>query len=339
MFVILTLGAMFITISSMGAFSLVGAGEDPTSMFWGYQQGICIFLSLMCVVAATGLSVALRRRDLALMRLNGASSSQLRRLIVGEAFFLAVVSGALGIWLGYLATPAVIEYINQITQGSLQATFSPDLIAQQTIFLLLIVSILGALFASRSAVRVDPAESLREVSLDKNVMPLLRILVGSVCGVGGIAIMIGPLSGQGGGNVMSSILYGTMLFTVGLVAWAPLILPALGRIIFAPIMWFSQGATPRIALASITTGRRRTASLATPILAAISILGVLAVGFTGANFGNRFIIALGAPMLVFALITIVSAQAMTYTTRGPELRSMRLLGISRSELLAISTGE
>jgi len=77
------------------------------------------------LLAAAGLSIFIalynameeRRYDLAIMRMLGASSGKLMRLVLLEAVALALVGAALGLVLGHLAAEAVGAMLAAGQQG------------------------------------------------------------------------------------------------------------------------------------------------------------------------------------------------------------------------------
>src|SRR5262245_39336769 len=66
----------------------------------GIGLGLSTFVAVFIVSSTFAFTVAQRRRDLALLRLTGASRGQVRRLLLGEALLLGTVGSALGIVAG-----------------------------------------------------------------------------------------------------------------------------------------------------------------------------------------------------------------------------------------------
>jgi putative ABC transport system permease protein len=62
--------------------------------------GVSAFVAVFIVSSTFAFTVAQRRRDLALLRVNGASKHQVRVLLLGEALLLGVVGSVLGMLVG-----------------------------------------------------------------------------------------------------------------------------------------------------------------------------------------------------------------------------------------------
>lgn len=303
---------------------------------------VSAFVTITGLLSATGLSVALRRRDLALLRLIGSTSGQSRGMILLETLTLSVLAGLVGTVLGALLSAPAITLVNQIGLApvALTATVNvfPLLIAWAAA---VILSVLGALLAAGRAAAIPPAEALRAADLDDRVMTPSRWIPGTLVGLGGIAmIVLAFLNSLEAATPLT--IFGAIALAVSVAAWAPVLLPLLGRLILAPLKAVPS-VGPRIAAASVITGRRRTAALAAPILAAITIIGTLSAVLHQANtatgasaqqatLNDTVLIVLTAPGLLYVLIASASAQLMTYTSRRTELHAMRLLGITRSSI-------
>jgi putative ABC transport system permease protein len=305
------------------------------------------FVAVTGLISSTGLTVALRRRDLALLRLIGSSAGQTRRMIIFETVALAVLAGLIGVIIGALGTGPTVSVINSIGLApvNLTATLNPLplLIAWAAA---VILSVVGALLAARRASTIAPGEALRIADVDAKVMTAGRWVPGTAVGLIGIGMLL--MASLDEVKVATRLTtFGSIALAIGAVAWAPVLLPLLARIILAPLR---AGVGPRLAAASVSTGRRRTAALAAPVLAAITIIGTISAvltetdAATGASaaqvtLNNSLLLVLTGPALLYVLIASASAQVMTYSSRRTELLSMRLLGIRRATIVTGSIVE
>ncbi|MFD8706679.1 FtsX-like permease family protein [Kitasatospora sp. NPDC059648] len=70
------------------------------------------FVTVFVVAGTCAFGIALRRRDMGLLRLVGAGGPQVRRMVLGESFVVAVPAAALGCVLAAVATPATVRALN-----------------------------------------------------------------------------------------------------------------------------------------------------------------------------------------------------------------------------------
>jgi putative ABC transport system permease protein len=100
-----------------------GASQDATELtgltnFLGVAALLSAFVAITVTATAFGLSVAQRRRDLALLRSIGATPKQVMRTICAEAALVGVAGSAVGSLLGLVGAPALAGWIVRHLMGS-----------------------------------------------------------------------------------------------------------------------------------------------------------------------------------------------------------------------------
>ncbi len=95
--------------------------------FLGIAAAISGFVAVTVIASAFGLSVAQRRRDLALLRTIGATPRQVARMVRAEAALVGVAGSALGCLLGVIWAPLLAGWIAR--RGLSPAWFSVQLTA------------------------------------------------------------------------------------------------------------------------------------------------------------------------------------------------------------------
>jgi putative ABC transport system permease protein len=357
LFITITVAATFVTIAGHGFLPEVTSGTDSVLfVVWALILVIALLVALMGVTSGTNLSIALRRREFALLRLNGASPGQLQRLILGETAILAVLASSIGVGIGAFLANLTVGYLDRIMGAEVEIAPTP-IVLLIAFFVVVIAAVVAAGLGSRRAARIEPADAMREASMDQEVMPKRRWIFGVVILVAGIAIYwysfvsTGTVGGQNVDNVVQSItfvLLASFLLTLAAVFFAPALVPMLGRAVLSLAIRISPSAVPRIAIGTIVTARRRTASLASPIIASIGILCSFAtmqathralLDADDVAVNQAIIAGVTAASLLFAVISVASSQAVTYSARGSELGAMRLLGISRKSIMWIAFAE
>ncbi|NMO56357.1 FtsX-like permease family protein [Actinoplanes sp. TBRC 11911] len=242
----------------------------------GVILGIATFLAGFIISSTFAFTVDQRRRDLALLRLVGGSRGQLRRLLLGEALLLGFLGAAAGI-------PAGVAVMN--LQGWLlrRMEFMPaDFEGQWRLWILgvsfgtgLALAVAGVLVAARRGSRVRPLEALRETGAAARVMTVSRWIFGLIFLGGALAlIIVAPHGGVSGGVAMAMNV--AMPAAAAVAAFSPLLVPLLGRLIPA------GGVTGSLARANLADARRRSASVAAPLI----VLAGLVIGnaAAGASF-------------------------------------------------------
>lgn len=232
------------------------------------------FMTVMVVASTFAFSIALRRRDLGLLRLLGTAGGQVRRMVLAEALVAAIPAAAVGCLAAALIAPSTLDALNYTTltpvrlpeHGSLR-----PLILAYAVGLLL--ALLAALAASRRAARVRPAEALRDATLDARVMTLGRWVAGLVALAVG-AVMTSRSPSAAVANSTALAIFGTIALTIAATTLGPVYLPWLVRLCGNPARWAST-ASGRLAVASVATSRRRTSSLAAPALGIVAMSGIM----------------------------------------------------------------
>ncbi|MDR0342983.1 MAG: FtsX-like permease family protein [Nocardiopsaceae bacterium] len=307
------------------------------------------FVTVFCVAGTSAFSVALRRRDLALLRLIGGGGGQIRRLVIGEALVTAVAAAIPGCLLGAVGTSAALDLLSdaRLTPVPLHPPVSsvPLAIALGAGVLL---ALLGAAAAAVRAAGIAPAEALRESQLDLKVMTVTRWAAGAfMLAAGALMITLAALNGAEAATPLT--VFGAMALAVAATTLAPAYLPRLAWLAAAPAGRLT-GIPWQLAAAGIATARRRTASLAAPVIASVAIIGTLTAVLAAANaasaasseqarLNQTVLLMMTVPAFVYALISIAGAQAMAYSARREEVTAMRLLGISRRQIRRMAVWE
>ncbi|MGW1198626.1 FtsX-like permease family protein [Streptomyces sp. NPDC002536] len=234
---------------------------------------VSAFVTVFVIAGTFAFSVALRRRDMGLLRLVGAGGPQVRRMVLGEALAVAVPAAAVGCVVAALAAPWAVHALNGT--GLSPVVLHPGPAGGPLLFAAgsgLVIAVLGALAASRRAARVGPTESLREADLDSQAMTAGRWTTGSLLLVAG-AVMVALAPNAGAEAATPLALFGSMALTLAASSLGPVYLPRLVRMLMAPLKW-SGSVSGRLAAEAVSTARRRTAALVGPVLAIVAVVGV-----------------------------------------------------------------
>lgn len=241
---------------------------DAAVAMLGITVGFAAFLAVFIIGSTFGFTVVQRRRDLALLRLAGASRGQVRRMLLGEAVVLGAAGAALGV-------PAGVGLM--AVQGWMLRTMGfvpPDFTGQWRMWILgvsagtgVLLSVAGALVAARRAGAVRPLEALRDTGRSARVMTAGRWVAAAVFLAGTVALVVlTPVGGVGGGQALAMNV--PLCAAVTAAALSPLLVPAVARML--PLR--TGGVIGQLAAAAVRDGRRRSASVAAPVIVLVALV-------------------------------------------------------------------
>lgn len=237
--------------------------------------GTCILVALFIVAGTLSLSVQARRREYALLRAVGATSSQVHSVIAREVLTIALVAALLGIAPGYVLSSAMQSAFvaGGVIPGDFALALSP-FPALAALVLVLGAAWGAARIAARRPARLDPIEALRESSTGPGPIGLPRVITGIVFAAAGVSISTVPLTVRGDAAVGASA-GAAILLIVALALLGPWLVALCVRLV-APVLRRSSAAG-FLAAAHTTAGSRRMAAAILPIALGIG-LGLVQIG-------------------------------------------------------------
>lgn len=125
-------------------------------------EAVAVLVAVMGVAGALLALVIDRRRELGLLRYLGASSEQLRRLILTEAGLLGVLANLFGVVLGFFLSLILIFVINKQSFGWTIRLHWPVAILLSAIAVVFVATLLAGYYPARIAVRLNPLEVVHE---------------------------------------------------------------------------------------------------------------------------------------------------------------------------------
>ncbi|MGI5417281.1 FtsX-like permease family protein [Actinomadura luteofluorescens] len=249
-------------------------GYDDVATIMTMAALLAAFLTVFIVATTFAFTVDQRRRDLALLRLVGVGTGQVRRILVGEASLLGAAGVAVGVPLSVPVAGAQLWFVER-------AGFLPDgytLVWRAWPSLLgagagLAVAVLGVLAASRRAARIPPLAALREDDTAARAMTVGRWAVGlGLAALTGVLAALAPVAGLVAALPLS---LGVAVFGgIGLSLLSPLAVPLAGRVLGFLLRGSTIGA---VATANVRHAVRRSASTAAPLI----VLVALVIGLAG----------------------------------------------------------
>lgn len=230
---------------------------------------LALFTTVFVVAATLALATAQRRREIGLLRTIGAGPRQIRRMVLGEAVIVGLLGSVVGCVAGIIGAPAVLRSLDRldVTPPGSQIIISgwPLLVAT------LIgtgVAGLGAVVASRSAARVAPIEALLDAATEQRPMSRGRWIAGlAILGAG---VVLAFLTAAGGPDRRVNLSIATSMCLITAAALlAPVVIGPLARLVTAPFVRGSSGASSMLVRAELLNATGRAASTAAPVIVAV----------------------------------------------------------------------
>lgn len=228
------------------------------------------FLTIFVVGSTFTFAIEQRRNDLAILRLNGVTAKQVRRILLGEALLVALIGAGAGAILGFGFTTVqrtVLTWLGtfpeELTTPTQPAVLILDVIAA------LVVCLAGAWTAARRTTNVTALDALRRGDQEERVMTIRRWIAVIIATT--LTVVQIYFSTTVGGMLIPLLLGLGIVITasVAMSRLAPLLVPAVARI-FSP--WARRAAVPELAMSNLRDAVRRTASCAAPMIVLVSLV-------------------------------------------------------------------
>ena len=240
---------------------------------------LAAFVAIFVVASTFSLSVQQRHRELALFRAIGSTPRQVRQLVAGEALVISVVAvllalplsiGAAFLEKGLFVRAGMIPAGLHIVVGWLPLI--ADLVAA------IATTQLAAFVSARRAAKIRPTDALREATVQRRPVSWLRAVAGLVALAGGIAVVL-LAAHSSGGLRQSDAPIAAMVLMVAAALLGPLLAWPFAWLVGSPLAAFG-GASGLLAWANTRANLRRAASVATPLMLAISVVSTMYIAKT-----------------------------------------------------------
>ena len=135
---------------------------DRTFAITWALEAVAVLVAVLGVAGALLAMVIDRRREMGLLRFLGASSGQVRRLILCEAGMLGLLANAAGLGLGYVLSLVLIYVINVQSFGWTIQFHWPVLLLVSALTAIYAATLLAGLYPARVATQLNPIEVIHE---------------------------------------------------------------------------------------------------------------------------------------------------------------------------------
>lgn len=264
-----------------------GAINDIIGIFGNVLLGfaaVSLFVSAFLIFNTFAIIVSQRLRELALLRAVGASTRQIRSMIIGEALVIGILATALGLVAGLGVASAITAVFN----ASGAAFPAARLAISLRTFLVSMVVGLGVTIAAAAvpalrAGRIPPVAAMRPELGFSALQRNKRLIVGTATLVAGLALLAMGLFLQPGGaaGTLSSAGLGAILLFLGIASLSTTIAApvsaAISRILPLPIRPMTRTVPGRLASRNAQRTPRRTASTASALMVGLALVSMVSV--------------------------------------------------------------
>ncbi|HEY5317990.1 MAG TPA: ABC transporter permease, partial [Solirubrobacteraceae bacterium] len=260
---------------------------------------ISLFVGAFTIFNTFSITVGQRTRELALLRIVGASRRQLFRSVLAEAAVVGLAASLVGLGLGVLAALGLKALLGAfgVTLPSAPLVFE----ARTAVVSLAVgvgVTVLSAIGPARRAVRIAPVAALVDHSEEEGDSLRRRLIGGAVAAFGGIAALVAGLAAP----AIALVGVGAVAMFIGAGMLAPIIARPMASLLGRPLAAL-LGTPGRLGRENSMRSPRRTAQTAAALMVGMALVSAIAV--------------LGASLSQSATSEVDSAVSADYLITGP----------------------
>ncbi|MFZ9541161.1 MAG: ABC transporter permease [Ilumatobacteraceae bacterium] len=264
-----------------------GAINDIIDIFGNVLLGfaaVSLFVSAFLIFNTFAIIVSQRLRELALLRAVGASTRQIRTMIIGEALVVSVIATLLGIVAGMGVAKGIVAIFNAAGAAFPSASL---IVSTRTIIASTIVgvgvTVSAAIVPALRASRIPPVAAMRPElgfnALQKNK----RLVVGSITtAIGLILFSVGVFAQPGGtSGTLGLSAIGAVLLFLGVASLSTTVAAPASRIISRvlplPFRPMTRSVPGRLGSRNAQRTPRRTASTASALMIGLALVSTVSV--------------------------------------------------------------
>jgi putative ABC transport system permease protein len=259
--------------------------DDINSIISIFGNGLLAFAFITTFVSAFiinnvfGITISQRLRELALMRAVGASTKQVRRMIVAEALIISITATVLGILGGLGVAKALIALFNAAGAGFPD---TPLVLQPRTVIFAAVVGIgitlMSVLVPARRAAKIPPVAAMRPELGFAALGASRRLIAGAVATIiGALMFLIGLFVSPGGTIGLIALAGGGALaIFLGIASLSTTVARPVSRLLGAPIQKMF-GTPGRLARENASRAPRRTARTASALMIGIALVSAASV--------------------------------------------------------------
>src|SRR5580698_5883239 len=234
---------------------------------------ISLFVGGFTIFNTFSITVGQRTRELALLRIVGASRRQVFRSVLAEAALTGLVASVIGLGLGVLAAIGLVALLRGF---GITLPSGPPVFEARTVIVSLVfgvgVTVIAAISPARRAVRIPPVAAISDQEVGGDVSFRRRIVVGTALTVLGIVGLAAGLTIP----AIQLVGLGALGVFIGIGMLAPLVARPLSSVIGRPLARL-LGISGKLGRENSMRSPRRTAQTAAALLVGLALVSTIAV--------------------------------------------------------------
>jgi putative ABC transport system permease protein len=135
---------------------------DQTFAITYALEAISILVAIGGIMGALISIVMDRRREFGVLRFLGATSAQIRKMILVEAGLIGILANVVGLALGFVLSLVLVYVINKQSFGWTIQFHWPVAVLLASMTVVYVSTVLAGLYPARLAIRLDPIEVVHE---------------------------------------------------------------------------------------------------------------------------------------------------------------------------------
>ena len=234
---------------------------------------IALFVGGFTILNTFSIIVGQRTKELALLRIVGASRRQVFVSVLAEAAIVGLVSSLIGIGLGVLAALGLIALLSGF---GVTLPTGPIVFEARTVIVCLIVGVVvtmvSAIGPARRAVRIAPVEAVAEQQVEHEIPMRRRFTWGAGITLAGIAALAVGLTAP----AIQLVGLGAVLIFIGVARLAPAAARPMASALGRPLSRM-LGMSGRLGRENSMRSPRRTAQTASALMVGLALVSAIAV--------------------------------------------------------------
>jgi len=241
---------------------------------------IALFVGAFTIFNTFSITVGQRTRELALLRIVGASRRQVFRSVLAEAVVTGLVASLVGIGLGVLAALGLKALLGAF---GITLPSSPLVFEARTPIVALVVgvgvTVVAAIAPARRAVEIPPVAALVAQLEDQPDSLRRRVAIGAAIGGLGLIFLLGGLTEPSIGLVG----LGTLALFMATAMLMPVVARPVAAVLGRPLAAL-RGTAGRLGRENSMRSPRRTAQTASALMVGMALVSTIAV--LGSSLGT-----------------------------------------------------
>ncbi len=277
---------------------------------------IALFVGAFTILNTFSIIVGQRTKELALLRIVGASRRQVFASVLTEAGIVGLISSLIGLGLGVLAAIGLEALLSGF---GITLPSGPLVFEARTVIVCLVVGVgvtmVSAIGPARRAVRIAPVEAVAEQQVEQEISLRRRFTWGSVITLGGVALLAVGLTAP----AIQLVGLGAVLIFIGVARLAPAVARPLSSVLGRPLAGL-LGMSGRLGRENSMRSPRRTAQTASALMVGLALVSAIAV--FGASLSRSATQSIDQALSADIIISNASSNGSgSFSTSVPKIAS------------------